>query len=531
MNKEHPIVKFLIENSFFISVIILIISLPFSVALVSIAPFVVLVQSLIIGNWKDKLRILQNDKSLWALVGVFFIYLFGCIFCRDLQAGFYELKKTFFWLFIPLGFALSPRLTNKKFWILLTVFVCAVTIAAIITSIKIIFPQNFNITDVRDASFVAHISFSLQIIFSVFILWYSALKKVPVLGKINREIILLWSVFLIVFLSLQKSLTGFLALYGALIVFLFYLIRSIKNQQRELIAFVALAIIVLTPFVYTGWVAHNYFSIKDVKPANNLTSESGNQYSFDFQNKQKENGHYVYWYICNDELEKSWNEISTVKFYEKDASGYYIYTTLIRYMTSKGLRKDAAGVYALTKEDIKNVQSGVTNYIFVDKKYSIYPRIYETLWELDTYFNTGNPNDQSLSQRIEFSKAAFFIIKNHLWGIGTGNFAIEFDNAYKQIHSQLNEEFRFSVHNQYLSYIVKFGILGFLTIILFIVSAIRMKKQFKNILLIILIILVGLSSLGESTLETHIGLAFFLCYLSLFLWHPNEPLSQSSIRK
>jgi hypothetical protein len=527
MNKEHPINKFLIENSFFISGIILIISLPFSVALVSISSALVLAQSLVIGNWKDKLKTLQSDKALWALVAVFFIYLFGCLFCRDLHSGFYEIKKTFFWLFIPIGVALSPRLTGKKLWILLAVFVSAVTLAAIITSIKIIFPQHFNITDVRDASFVAHISFSLEIIFSVFILLYSSLKKTSVLGKINRGIILFWSVFLIVFLTLQKSLTGFLSLYGALIVFIFYLIRSLKNKQRKSLAFSILGIIIFTPFIYTGWVAYNYFHIKDLKPEYDLTSNLGNQYSFDLQNKQKENGHYVYWYICNNELEKSWNEVSSVKINEKDASGYFIYNTLIRYMTSKGLHKDSAGVYALTPKDIKNIQSGISNPIFVDKKLSIYPRIYETLWELDTYFNTGNPNDQSLSQRIEFSKAAFFIIKNHIWGIGTGNFAIEFDNAYKQINSQLDEKFRFMVHNQYLSYIVKFGIIGFIVIILLIISAIRWKKQSMNILLILLLVIIGLANLGESTLETHIGLPLFLFFLSLFLWHPQESLTHS----
>jgi hypothetical protein len=519
---KQPIKNFISENIFFILSIILVFSLPFSEALLSISTGLIFLQILFTGNWKDKFEKLRNDKALWALISVFLIYLFGCLFCKDPATGFYEIKKNIFWLIIPLGVALSPKLSNKKIWIILTTFVSVVSIASIITAVKIIFPQHFNITDVRDASYVSHVSFSLQIVFSVFILWYSAVKKKPVLGEINSVIILVWCAYLIVFLGFQKSLIGFISLYFTLIFFTFYLVRDIKNHLKKLLAYTTLVIIIIIPFGYIGWITYQYFNIKDLKPEYDLTTELGNRYSFDLQNKQKENGHYVYWYICNDELKKTWNTVSSIKIDEKDASGYCIYNTLIRYMTSKDLRKDSAGVVALTHDDIKNVQSGISNHIFADKKLSIYPRIYQTIWELDTYLNTGNPNDQSLSQRIEFTKAAFFIIKNHFWGIGTGNFIIEFNYAYKQTNSKLDERFRFNVHNQYLSYIVKFGIIGFLVIIFLIGSSIKWKKQSHNILLILLIIIVGISNLGETTLETHIGLPFFIYFLSLFLWHPQD---------
>lgn len=525
MSGKQPIFKFLTENSFFIFSIALVISLPFSEALLSISTGLIFLQILFLGNWKDKFEKLKNERALWALISVFLIYLFGCLFCKDSAIGFYEIKKNIFWFIIPIGVALSPTLSSKKFWILLTIFVSAVTIASIIAAVKIILPQHFHITNVREASYVSHVSFSLQIVFSVFILWYSAIKKMPVLGKINGVLILIWCAYLIIFLGFQKSLIGLISLYGSLILFTFYLIRDITNRLKKRLVYTTIGVIVVLPFVYIGWVAYQYFDIKDLNPEYNLTTKSGNRYSFDLQNKQKENGHFVYWYICNDELGKTWNTVSSVKINEKDASGYSIYNTLIRYMTSKGLRKDSVGVVALTFEDVKNIQSGISNHIFADEKISIYPRIYQTIWELDTYLNTGNPNDQSLSQRIEFTKAAFYIIKNHFWGIGTGNFVIEFDNAYKQIHSKLDARFRFNVHNQYLNYIVKFGIMGLLLILFLIVSSIQWKKQFNNILLLLLLVIVGMSNLGETTLETHIGLPFFVYFLSLFLWHPKESLS------
>jgi hypothetical protein len=227
----------------------------------------------------------------------------------------------------------------------------------------------------------------------------------------------------------------------------------------------------------------------------------------------------VHWYISKNELEKEWNKVSDIKLYEKDATGYKIYYTLIRYMTSRGLTKDSAGVASLTADDIRNVQNGVSNHIYVSRKYSIYPRIYQTIWELDEYFRTGNPNNQSLSQRIEYIKAAIYIMKNNFWGIGTGNFRIAYENAYNEIDTKLNEDLMLNVHNQYLSYMVKFGVPGFLLIFFLVGYAIIKRKQHRNFLLIILLIIIGLANMSETTLETHIGLPFFLLFLSLFLWH------------
>jgi hypothetical protein len=522
MDRKQLISKIITENLFFICSILLVISFSFSESLLSISAGLLFLQVFISGKWKDKIEIIKRERSLWALMGIFFIYVFGCIFCNDLSTGLYELNKNIFWLIIPFGVALSPKLSEKKYWILLTIFVSSVSIASIIAIFKIFLPDYFTVTGIRDATYVSHVSFSLQIGFSFFILWYSFLKKQPVLGKINVLYIVIWSAYLIVFLGLQKSLTGIFSFYCTLLVSLFYLIKIANDRFRKNLVYSALGFIIIVPFVYIGFVAHNYFTIKDIKPEYELMSESGNRYSFDFQNKQKENGHFVYWYICNEELENSWNSISSIKINENDASGYSIYHTLIRYMTSKGLRKDAKGVSALTDEDIKNVQSGISNYIFAKNNFSIYPRIYQTIWELDTYFKTGNPNDQSLSQRIEYSKAAFYIIKNNFWGIGTGNFRIEFDNAYKCTNSKLNQKFWFNVHNQYLSYIVKFGIVGFFVIIYLIFSSIRWKKQFSNSLLILFICIIGISNLSETTLETHIGLPFFVYFLSLFFWHQQE---------
>ncbi|MFA9392800.1 MAG: O-antigen ligase family protein [Prolixibacteraceae bacterium] len=521
--------KFLQENLFFIVAMLLLASFPFSESLLSITVSLLFAQVLFTGQFKEKWKLIRTDSSLRLLSGVYIFYLLGCLVCQDRATGLYELKKTIFWVLVPMGVALSSKLNEKRFWLLLLVLVVFVTIGTFITSYKIFNADAFHITDVRDASFISHISFAFQIIFSFFILLYGLIKRPFVFRKINRIIIVVWSIWFLVFLILQKSLLGILTFYFAALFFSFWIIRFVLQLKYKSLMTAAVIVFGFLPFMYIGWVVVNFYTVKDKWPnsAEQFTAR-GNEYSFKIEDKQKENGHYVNWFICKDEMEEEWNRRSSLGFEDRDSTGYRVYYTLIRYLTSKGLKKDAEGVQALSTEDITNIEKGISNHIFVDKRYSLYPRIYQTVWEIDEYRNTGNPNNQSLSQRFEYVKAALYIIKHNFWGIGTGNYKIEFADAYVQIDTKLNREFRFHVHNQYLSYMVKFGLMGLILIVSMISYAIYRKRQSHNILLSILLVMMVVSNFGEAILETHEGLPFFLFFIALFLWHSPASLFKSN---
>lgn len=529
MNKKWPQVKSWVnENLFFVISIMFVLSLPFSESLLSISSGLIALQVFYPANYKQNFNRIKNDKALWALSAVFLIYLSGCLFCRNWTEGFYELKKSMFWIVVPFGVALSYKLTEQKFWLLIIIFIIGVTLSTFFTTMKIASPHLFEILDLRDASYVSHVSFSLQIAFSIFLLGFGYIKKVRFLRKIKCPFIIIWCLWLLVFLNFQKSLTGIIALLGTGIVFFIWYILNVQNKALKIIGKSAVIAIMIIPLFYISYVAYDFYHIKDQLPDKAILTESGNKYTFDINNKLTENGYYIYWYLCHEELEKSWGSVSTVKMNENDAEGNVLSSTLIRYITSKGLRKDSAGVAALTEQDIKNIENGIDNHIFYDKRFFLYPRIYQSIWELDRYFKTGNPNDQSLSQRIEFSKAALYIIKNNIWGIGTGNSSEKYNDAYHKIDTQLDEQFQFMAHNQYLSYVVKFGTLGLLAVIFLIISAIKSKKQTENFLVILLLLIIGLASMGETTLETHIGLPFFLYFLSLLLWHSPVSIVKST---
>jgi O-antigen ligase len=197
-------------------------------------------------------------------------------------------------------------------------------------------------------------------------------------------------------------------------------------------------------------------------------------------------------------------------------------------MASKGFKKDSLGISLLTDADISLIEKGITNYKFKNSRFSIYPRIYETIWELDYYFKTGDPNNKTLAQRIEFVKASFFLIKRNLFfGIGTGNWVIKYNEAYDEMNSKLLPEKRGPSHNQYLNYMVKFGVIGFLWIMFALIVPVFLEKQQRNLVLILFLISIAAANFGDANLETHMGLSFFVLFYSLFLWNSTDNMQNS----
>ncbi|WP_394333217.1 O-antigen ligase family protein [Tangfeifania diversioriginum] len=294
----------------------------------------------------------------------------------------------------------------------------------------------------------------------------------------------------------------------------------------------ALLSIVLVPVLYTARVYTDYFDFKDYDPKSVETkTHAGNRYRHNFSEHARENGYLVYVYICQEELRQEWNKHSEIK-YGDNLNGYPLSSTLIRYLTSLGYRKDSVGVSRLTPKDIKLIEQGVTNHKFDNRFFSIYPRIYETIWELDNYFRTGNPNNKSLAQRIEYIKASLFIIKENPWfGIGTGNWVNEYNKVYDQMDSKLDDEKRGPSHNQYLNYMVKFGIIGFLWILFAILYPVFLLGHRRNFIFVCFLIAIAFANLGDANLETHMGLSFFSFFYFLFLWNSTTEMKSSIVKR
>ena len=198
------------------------------------------------------------------------------------------------------------------------------------------------------------------------------------------------------------------------------------------------------------------------------------------------------------------------------------YRILIRYLTSKNLRKDAEGVSQLTEDDIRNIENGVANYNYINNP-GIKTRIMKIIISYDNYVSSKNANGSSVFQRVEYIKASLGIIKdNPIIGVGTGDIADAFANYYEETNSKLLPENRFRSHNQYLAITVAFGVMGLIVFLFSMFYSFFSDKKNRNYLYFVFLFIMALSMLTEDTLETQIGVTLFAFFNSFLVFANND---------
>ena len=520
------------EVAFFVALVINAAVFPYSEALISISAGLLALQAFVFRSWKHPSVKQRSKKILFLPVSVFVVYLIGAFFTNDLQLALYELKKSVFWLVVPLAVFFSPQIKSQNLYLVFAAFITAVIVSSLIITGRLFFYNAIQLSEFRELSIISHIRFSVQVGFVLILLAWFLLQNKYHNTFIKPIWIIIAGIWLILFLFLLKSLVGIFAFLGTVIIACLYYAGKVKNRTLKIPLFVMFILILVLPFIYIGKVAQDFYNIVEVDPETvDVKTPSGNPYQHNFNEQMRENGHLVHVYICDEELREEWNKRSAVK-YDDDLNGYPLGSTLIRYLSSLGYRKDSVGISKLTQEDIQLIERGATNYRFKNHFFSLYPRIYETIWEIDHYLRTNDPNNKTFAQRIEFLKASVLLIKqNPLLGIGTGNWVDKYNEAYTKMKTNLSYEKWSPSHNQYLNYIVKFGFIGFSWIIFAILFPIYKNGHRNNFIFIFFLLFTGIANLGDANLETHTGLSFFIFFYSLLLWNSTKLMNQSILMK
>jgi len=502
------------------SLMLIAVSLPLSIFTTSMAQFILVGNWLAEGEFRKKWERLRSRPEYLIFIGLYFIHILGLLWTSDLSYGFKDLQIKLPLLLLPLVAGSSECLENKDLRRILFAFnlgVLVSTFASVLAMLGFVPVKN---SDFRSYSlFISHIRFSLMIVLA----WavsvnYLFIREKPV--RRSERIFYLVNLFwLPLFLVFLRSLSGIVIFF--ILVFFFSLIRILKMKEpvTRFMLFVFLLLIPLLSLAYIGNVVKNYYTedLIDYTRLDSLTIE-GNPYVNLVDNKEKENGHFVWLYVCFPELEREWAKVSSTDFNGKDQLGQRLKSTLVRYMSSKNLRKDAAGFRQLGPNDIAAIEKGMTNVIFL-KKFSLYPRIYEVVWELDSYRINANPNSHSIIQRMYYLKAGWNIAsRNLLFGVGTGDVPAAFKQFYIEANSPLLEKWRRRAHNQYLTFLLTFGIPGFILVMLSMIYPVIKTRQFRFFLPAVFLIIMALSMLNEDTLETSAGATpFALFYVLLIL--------------
>jgi hypothetical protein len=511
------------QNIYFFGLALIAIGLPLGTFFMSVGEMILVASWLADKNVLNKFRNFFRSKIALTISSLFLLHIIGLICTTDFAYAYKDLRVKFPLLILPLIVSTTEGLDIKRFRFLLMVFILAVITSTCLSMYNYF---TFNFHDIREICiYVSHIRLSLFICLAIFILFYFVFL-VKDFNKIQKFIFVVAVLWLVIFLYILESVTGltiFVITGLLLIIIQVFLAKKIFYK----IGFIALAAgFFLSVFLYIGSIVRQYFSYtpeKDIK-LEKLTAHA-NPYSHDTVSNEMENGYYVWRYICEKELEDAWNKRSTLKYFGNNNKEEYLKYPLIRFLTSKGLHKDADGVNKLSDAEIKSIEDGAVN-VNCQNQYSLRTRIYETIWELDKYRKTGDPNGHSVMQRLEYWKASWLIIKEHwLFGVGTGDMNIAFASQYDKMNSPLEKQWRLRSHNQFLSITVGFGVFGLLWFLFVLAYPFTLKRVRKDFYYFVFFIIFLLSMTNEDTIESQAGLTFYVFFSVLFLLGRKEEIN------
>lgn len=472
------------------------------------------------GNLKNKLVSFRNNTTAILLSSVLVLHIIGLLYTSDFNYAFKDIRIKLPLLVLPLVISTSKPLSQKITDSILKVFVAAVICGSFISIFILTGLVHRPVIDTRSISiFISHIRFSLLICVAICVSLNYIFRPPNAVARVFWCAIAVW---LFSFLIIMESLTGLTAL---LIVALILTLYTITRSKKKIIKYGGL-VFILSLVAGIAWYIKSIASENDKKEVLRdikleMYTSRGNEYEHDRESSLTENGHLIWVNYCRKELEEAWNRRSTIKFNEKDLNGNLLEFTLVRFLASKGLKKDGDAVISLTKDEIMVIERGVTNVNYQNVS-SLRGRIYETLWEIEVYKTTGNANGHSLTQRFEYWRAAWGIIKaNPLIGIGTGDVPKAFEGEYIKNNSSLSQQWRLRAHNQYLSIAVAFGIIGLLLFLTSLIYPLLDKNNRYNFLYFTFFIIAVVSFFTEDTLETQAGVTFY-AFLNTFLLFAGE---------
>jgi hypothetical protein len=471
------------------------------------------------GSLRRKFRRFFASDNMPAIVfsSLFLLHVVGLWNTVNFDYAIKDLRIKFPLFLLPLVLSTTGKLSRERFRYLIGIFVAAVFVATLISTYHFV-TGNYN--DIREISkFISHIRFSLLICIAIFMLGYWLMKRNS-FTPWQRVLILGLMAWFIGYLLVASSITGLAVLVSSfLILSIVLIIHSRRNLVLRIGAVTLLIAIPVFLLYYLISVINDVYTIHPVDLDKlDRTTELGNPYWHNFEDEQVENGYYVWLYVATDELREAWNERSAYDFDGLDKKGQEIKYTLIRFLSSKGFRKDAKGLSKLTDEEVELIENGVASIVYQEKPL-IYVRIYKIIWEYQRYQTTGNASGHSVMQRFVFWNTAIQIIKDNLYtGVGTGDLDQAYEEQYKKMDSLLDEQFRRRSHNQFLAMAVAFGIFGLAWFLFAFLYPPISNHRFTDYYYLTFFLVMALSMFTEDTLESQAGVTIYAFFSSLYLF-------------
>ena len=494
-----------------IGCVLVLIGLLFSKAILSLSTaYLVLVVIFFVNYTEIRARI--KDNRLIHVFLLFILFYIGSLLWSNLiKEGLSDLLSKINLFLLPITLVALPPLTVKHKKSLLQFFTGLIVISSVINFV--IYQNTFSPDkDIRTMSlFISHIRFSLFVVFGIFILAYQ--KTTSIIVKIVCYFVIGWLLF---YTYYAQVLSGILALFICTICISIYELKSSVKWKK------GISILFLVSTIFLIFISFLYFKDlntkkKAIKSYSKYT-KLGHNYKHDNLSNALENGYPLDCFINIEELDSTWKTRSKILLNSFTKNEFRYYTVLVRYLTSKGLTKDAEGVNKLTQQDIKNIEHGIPTILALES--GLKKRIYELQYELNSQHD---PNGHSILHRIEYWKTGWTIFEEH-WIIGTGigDYKSLYQAAYTKSNSVLKPKNRLESHNQFLGFLIATGIIGFYLFMLHIIFTFKMFLQYKNKLALLFFTICIVSFFVEDTLTTLAGMSFYAFFFGLFIMGDKE---------
>lgn len=497
----------------------MLVGMPTSVFLMSVSQFV------IVGNWlwegkvPRKLRSFSNNRPALFVSGIFVIHVIGMLYTTDFTYGLNDLRVKLPILLLPLFLSTLPAFERKHIVTLISLFVLTVFITSVIGVVRYEWLDEGILNKRIISPFISHIRFSLMVCISLVFIFYHLYKNgIKQTSSFVGMAISLWFVW---FLLYAEFYTGVVVAFVCVWVSLVFWILHFSFKYK----WAYFSVLIILPIILSIQFYRLYTIFKTPLPNQELLlgikTPSGEEYHSVLEDESLENGYYVWRNIAAKELEREWNRKSGLPYHGTDRLQQPLYSTIARYMSSKGLRKDSIDFQKLSKKDVLAIENGFTN---VNQLNGTTSRLESVFFEFDNIFlNKGNTEGNSIAQRLEFWKNGWSIIKKApLFGVGTGDIKIAFQEAYNENETQLSEKYRLRTHNQFLTIFICLGVFGFVGFVFAVYYPLFFSES-RNYVFSMFLLIVTLSFLNEDTLETQAGVSFFAFFYSFILFlFPSE---------
>ena len=489
---------------------LIVIGMPFSKFLMSLGTISLIVNWFIEGGLKKKFISFFRNKTAVFLTGAYLIFMIGMLYSNNVEYGLKDLRIKIPLLAFPVVLSTAHRLKKSHYFLIVRLFTLSVIASSVYGFLvyQNLLPAKKEILELRDISqFISHIRLSLMIVLSLFLIpkLFTHSLGFKIFGVSS-------SLFLLYFLSFMESGTGLvLGFITLFFISLYYLFK-----KKNLYGFFMLAPILIAGTLVIQNLYSTYHTIKIDTTAPSLFTKSGSPYDKNYFYNFFDNGNYAKDFVCEKELTEEWSRISTQPFYPTDSSDGAQFI-LIRYLTSRGLKKDREGMRQLTEWDIKNIEAGIPNYLHA--RTNIVSRLHRIMFELDGYLAGVNASGNSFAQRLEYWKVSKEIVKEKPWfGYGTGDVADVFEKHYQLHGTNLEAKYQLRSHNQYLSTAIAVGIVGLAFFLFCLLFPIGIGFKQRNYFYLICLCISILSFFSEDTLETQDGVFFFTFLTNFFLF-------------